>query len=155
MILEKKVSEILKLTKKTLCIAESCTGGLIANRLTNIPGSSQFLQAAIVAYSNDAKIKILKTDSALICKHGAVSEEVAMTLAQNAQKLFNTDFGLGVTGIAGPDGGSRAKPVGLVFIAAATKDETLCLKCQFQGTRQSIKKQAADQALKLLLEFLE
>lgn len=152
--IEEKVAEFLIRAKKTLAIAESCTGGLLANRLTNIPGSSHFLKCALVAYSNEAKIKLLKVPEAVLRKYGAVSAQVAISMAQGTRKLLKTDFGVGITGIAGPSGGTKAKPVGLTFIAVATNTETLCLECHFQGTRKSIKKQTTTQALQLLYEFL-
>jgi PncC family amidohydrolase len=152
--IEEKVAQSLITTKKTLAIAESCTGGLLANRLTNIPGSSNFLKFALIAYSNDAKIKLLKVPQEIIRKYGAVSTQVAVSMAQKARKSLKTDFGIGITGIAGPTGGTKAKPVGLTFIAVCTEAETLCLECHFQGSRKTIKTQAATQALRLLHEFL-
>ncbi|MBF0479251.1 MAG: CinA family protein [Candidatus Omnitrophica bacterium] len=154
MFLDRKVAEILIDTKKTLSLAESCTGGLVTNLLTNISGSSAFLKCSIIAYSNEAKIKILKVPVKIIKKHGAVSEETATIMAQNVRNLFKTDFGLAITGIAGPTGGTKTKPVGLTFIALSMDYGTLCLKCKFKGSRLEIKKQAAKQALVLLKEFL-
>jgi nicotinamide-nucleotide amidase len=154
MLIEEKVAKSLINTKKTLSIAESCTGGLLSNRLTNIPGSSDFLKLALVAYSNEAKIKFLKVPQATIRKHGAVSTQVAIAMAQGARKSLKTDFGIGITGIAGPGGGTKAKPVGLTFIAICTEIETLCLECVFVGSRKSIKTQAATRALRSLYEFL-
>ena len=152
--IEKEVAESLINTGKTLAIAESCTGGLLANRLTNVPGSSHFLKFALVAYSNEAKIKLLKVPQSIIRTNGAVSKQVAMSMAQKVRKSLKTDFGIGITGIAGPTGGTRSKPVGLTFIAVSTGIETLCLECRFRGTRKNIKNQAATQALRLLNEFL-
>ena len=152
--IEGKVAQSLIKAKKTLAIAESCTGGLLASRLTNIPGSSSFLKLALVTYSNEAKIKLLKIPQTTIRKHGAVSTQVAILMAQGARKSLKTDFGIGITGIAGPAGGTKTKPVGLTYITVCTKIETLCLECRFQGTRISIKTQAATQALRLLHEFL-
>lgn len=152
--IEEKVAESLTSTKKTLAIAESCTGGLLANRLTNIPGSSNFLKFALVTYSNEAKIKLLKVPQATIRTYGAVSTQVAISMAQQVQKSLKTDFGIGITGIAGPAGGTKRKPVGLTYIAVSTGIETLCLECRFEGSRASIKAQAATQALRLLQEFL-
>lgn len=154
MLIEERITNALINTGKTLAIGESCTGGLLANRLTNIPGSSKFLKFAIIAYSNEAKSTLLKVPLRMIRQHGAVSGQVAISMAQGARDIFNTDFGIGITGIAGPTGGSKSKPIGLTFIAVCTPKETLCLECQFQGTRKSIKTQAASQALRLLQEFL-
>ena len=151
---EQQIAHLLIDARKTLAIAESCTGGLLTNRLTNIPGSSDFLKLALVAYSNEAKTKILKIPQSTIRKYGAVSTQTAIALAKGIQKILKTDFGIGITGIAGPTGGTKTKPVGLVYIAVCTDMETLCLECQFRGTRTSIKSQAATQALRLLHEFL-
>ncbi|OGX37593.1 MAG: hypothetical protein A3C36_04755 [Omnitrophica WOR_2 bacterium RIFCSPHIGHO2_02_FULL_52_10] len=152
--LERKIGQKLIRSGKTLAIAESCTGGLLSNRLTNVPGSSQFLKLSIVAYSNAAKIKLLKVPKRLIRQNGAVSNQVAVALAKNVRKILKTDFGIGITGIAGPSGGSRLKPVGLTYIAVSTPFDTLCLECRFKGTRSFIKAQAVHQALRTLEEFL-
>ena len=152
--IEEKVAQLLINTKKTLAIAESCTGGSLTNRLTNIPGSSNFLKCALVTYSNEAKIKLLKVPETTIRQYGAVSTQVAISMAQQVRKSLKTDFGIGITGIAGPTGGTKAKPVGLTFITVSTGVETLCLECRFEGARTSIKTQAATQALRLLHEFL-
>lgn len=151
---EEKISQTLIDTKKTLSIAESCTGGLLSNRLTNIPGSSIFLKLSIVAYSNDAKTKLLKVPETTIKKNGAVSYQTAIAMAKGVRKILQTDFGIGITGIAGPTGGTKAKPIGLAFIAVSTPTENLCIECQFEGSRKSIKTQASTQALQLLSEFL-
>lgn len=149
-----KVAQELIHRRATVAVAESCTGGLLAHRLTNIPGSSRFFQLGIVAYSNEVKQRLLKVPAALLQKHGAVSPQVAIAMAEGIRKSQKTDFGIGITGIAGPDGGTKRKPIGLTYIAIKTKDETLCATCQFPGERASIKTQAATQALHLLLEFL-
>lgn len=152
--IEQKVAQSLIDKKRTLAIAESCTGGLLANRLTDIPGSSNFLKLALVAYSNEAKIKLLNVPRTTIRNYGAVSEHVAVAMAHGARKVLKTDFGIGITGIAGPTGWTRTKPVGLTYLAVCTKNEMLCLKCRFHGTRTNIKSRAATQALRLLYEFL-
>lgn len=154
MLIENTVARLLLTRKETIAIAESCTGGLLTHRLTNIPGSSGFLEAAVVAYSNEAKKRLLKIPSLMLRQHGAVSEETAQAMARSVRKIHKTDFGVGITGIAGPGGGSRAKPVGLTYIAVATAKETICLRCLFQGSRVRIKSQAATQGLKLLYRFL-
>lgn len=152
--IEKKVAISLIEQKQTLALAESCTGGLLGHRLTNIPGSSAFLKGGVVAYSNAAKSSLLKIPADFIKKHGAVSNPVAVAMAQGARKCLKADFGIGITGIAGPDGGSLRKPVGTVFIAISTQLEDLCLHCKFDGSRLGIKTKAASRAFKLLLEFL-
>lgn len=152
--LEKKVAALLTRHKKTVSVAESCTGGLLSNRLTHIPGSSIFFRLGLITYSNESKIQLLKIPSRILSTYGAVSEEVAILMAKAVRKLQKTDFGIGITGIAGPQGGTRKKPVGLTYIAISTDLETLCVKCCFEGNRIQIKTQATTQALNLLLEFL-
>ena len=152
--LEKKIAQKLIATGKTITIAESCTGGLLTHRLTNIPGSSAFLMASIISYSNTAKSKLLKIPASLIQKEGAVSPSVAGLMARNARKLFNTTLSVAITGIAGPTGGSPQKPVGLVFIAVQNRKHLLVDRNLFKGSRIQIKKQATDRALKLLFKFI-
>ena len=151
---EHKVAQSLIRTKQTLAVAESCTGGLLASRLTDIPGSSNFFKCGLVVYSNEAKIMLLKVPSSAIQKYGAVSRQVAIAMAKGVRKIFKTDFGIGITGIAGPAGATKKKPVGLMYIAVHTKHETLCAECLFKGSRISIKSQAVTQALRTILEFL-
>ena len=148
--LEQKVFKKFIQRAKTLAIAESCTGGLIGDRLTNIAGASAFFLLGIIAYDYAAKTKILGVPPALLKKHGAVSSPVASAMAQGVRKILKTDYGLGVTGIAGPGGATKTKPVGLVFIAVSTKQKTIVKKFLFKGTRLAIKKQAAQTALKML-----
>jgi len=150
--LERKLLKEFTLNAKTLAIAESCTGGLIGNRLTNIAGASAFFLLGVIAYDNAAKTKILGVPFALLKKHGAVSSPVAMKMAHGVRKILNTDYGLSVTGIAGPGGGSKKKPVGLVFIAVCSINKTIVRKFLFKGTRLAVKKQAAQAALKMLAE---
>ena len=151
---ELKVAQALTTQRKTLAIAESCTGGLLSHRLTNIPGSSNFLKFGLVAYSNDIKTGLLKVSPLLIKRHGAVSQPVAMAMAKGVRRLQKTDFGVGITGIAGPTGATKKKPVGLIYISISNNKETLCLEYRFRGNRTSIKSQATTQALRLLGEFL-
>ena len=148
--LEQKVFKKFTQRGQTLAIAESCTGGLIGDRLTNIAGASAFFLLGIIAYDNAAKTKILGVPSAFLKKHGTVSSTVASAMAQGVRKILKTDYGLSVTGIAGPGGGSKNKPVGLVFITVSTKQKTIVKKFLFKGTRLAIKNQAAQTALKML-----
>ncbi len=153
--IEEKIIRLMCQKHKTLATAESCTGGLLASRLTDVSGSSAAFKLGLVTYSNEAKTQLANVPKNLIEKKGAVSEEVAIALAQGTRSRYFTDLAVSITGIAGPTGGTRAKPVGLVYIAVATELETLCLKCQFPGTRLQIRRAATTQALKLLLEFVE
>lgn len=152
--IEKKIAELLIRKQKTLALAESCSGGLLADKLTNIPGSSKFLLFGVIAYSNEAKIKLLKVPKETIKKFGAVSKETAVAMAVGCRKILNADFGISITGIAGPGGATAEKPIGLTFIAVNDRIKTSCVKCLFKGTRISIKNQAANQALKMLEKFL-
>ena len=152
--LETKVAQRLIKSHKTLSIAESCSGGLLAHRLTNIPGSSKFFKLGIIAYSYESKQKLLKIPAVILKKYGAVSSQVVELLAQNVQNLSDTDFGIGITGIAGPGGATPRKPIGLVYIAISTKNEIFVKRCLFKGRRLEIKKQTADLALRLLLKQL-
>lgn len=148
--LEQKILKNFIFNKKTLAMAESCTGGLIGDRLTNMAGASAYFYLGIIAYDNAAKTKILKVPLSLLKKQGAVSAPVASVMAQNVRKILKTDYGLSVTGIAGPGGGSKNKPVGLVFMALSTKAKTTVKKFLFKGTRLAIKRQACQSALKML-----
>ncbi|HEX8649323.1 MAG TPA: competence/damage-inducible protein A [Pyrinomonadaceae bacterium] len=148
--MEEVVGLRLAVTGFTLALAESCTGGLIAQRLTEVPGSSVYFVEGVVAYSNDAKIRTLGVDPELIARHGAVSAEVAEAMAEGVRHRAETDFGLSVTGIAGPGGGTEEKPVGLVFIALADDAHTEHRKLQLPGDRHLIRWRASQAALDLL-----
>ena len=152
--LEEKIARILIKKKKTVAVAESCTGGLLAHRLTNIPGSSSFFKIGIITYSNESKIKLLNIPPRLIQRYGAVSAEVAVAMAQGAQKILKTDFGISITGIAGPNGATLQKPIGLTFVAVIHHEKIICAKFHLKGQRQNIKRQAATRALLLLNQFL-
>lgn len=137
--------------KLTVATAESCTGGLVANRITNVPGSSDVFREGFVTYSNEAKARLLGVHPALIKKHGAVSEPVAAAMAAGACERANADFALSLTGIAGPGGGTPKKPVGLVFIGLAQRGgETQVSRCNFPSDRLTFKQLASQRALDLL-----
>ncbi|MDP2939365.1 MAG: CinA family protein [Candidatus Omnitrophota bacterium] len=151
---EQKIAKLLKQKHKTISIAESCTGGLICHKLTNIPGSSRYFKLGIVAYSNQAKINLLNISENLIKTKGAVSKEACLLMAKNIRKIAKTDFGMAITGIAGPTGATATKPVGLVYIALAIAEKSIVKKFNFKGRRLSIKSLAAESALKLLEKML-
>lgn len=134
----------------TLAVAESCTGGLIAQRLTDVPGSSKYFMEGVVAYSNESKTRTLGVDPALILENGAVSAPVARAMAQGVRKRAKTDFGLSVTGIAGPGGGTEEKPVGLVYIALSDDVQTKHRELKIPGDRQLIRWRASQAALDIL-----
>jgi nicotinamide-nucleotide amidase len=149
--LETVVVTLLKERKETLATAESCTGGLIANQITNVSGASEVFLAGYVTYANSAKSDVLNVDSKLIDKHGAVSEAVARAMAEGARTRAASTYGLATTGIAGPTGGSDEKPVGTVYIALASGDsETVAKKFLFPTDRETFKQLAAQAALDLL-----
>jgi nicotinamide-nucleotide amidase len=152
--LEGKIGDLLKKKKWTLAVAESCTGGLIGHRLTNVSGSSEYFLEGAVTYSNTAKQIRLGVDPALIEAHGAVSEEVATAMAEGICQKSGSDFGLAVTGIAGPTGGTPDKPVGLTFIAVTGPQGTRCEKFRFHQDRVRNKERAAQAALNLFRLYL-
>jgi nicotinamide-nucleotide amidase len=148
--LEEVVVKLLVKRSQTLAVAESCTGGLLANRITNVPGASAVFLAGYVCYSNQAKIDMLNIEPQLIDKHGAVSEQVARALAEQARTSARSNYGLATTGVAGPGGGSPEKPVGTVYIALAAPDETIAKKLFFPTDRETFKQIATQAALELL-----
>lgn len=148
--LEDVVGGLLAERALTIAIAESCTGGLIADRITNTPGSSAYFERAVIAYSNESKIDELGVPAELIRAHGAVSEEVCKAMASGIRSRARTSIGLSTTGIAGPTGGTPEKPVGLVWIGYSDTEETLALKFQFGEDRRRVKERAAQAALELV-----
>lgn len=152
--LEEVVGKLLRLKKKTLAVAESCTGGLLGHRITNVPGSSDYFLQGVVAYSNEAKINLLGIPPDLIEKHGAVSSQVAKAMAQGIREKAQSSFGLAVTGIAGPAGGTPEKPVGLVYTALAWDRGSEVSKNLFLGSRDIIKFQSSQKALDMVRKHL-
>jgi nicotinamide-nucleotide amidase len=148
--LEAVVLRLLAERKKTLALAESCTGGCLAHRITNVPGASAVLLGGVVAYSNAAKQTFLGVRAETLAAHGAVSKAVACEMAEGARKRFGADFALGVTGLAGPAGGTKAKPVGTVFIALAGAFGTIVERKLNAYERGRFKQVTARQALTLL-----
>jgi nicotinamide-nucleotide amidase len=144
------VGEKLAQQKQTIAVAESCTGGFIAKLLTDIPGASRYFTYGWVTYINDAKISELGVPVDLIEKHGAVSEQVAQAMAQGARKRAGTTFAIGITGIAGPAGGSERKPVGLVYISIDSDNRCETKRFIFFGGRDTIRLRAAQTALNML-----
>jgi nicotinamide-nucleotide amidase len=153
--LEGVVGKLLSQKGLTLALAESCTGGLVANRVTNIPGSSDYFDRGIVSYSNKAKIEVLGVPSLLIESYGAVSEEVVRAMADGVRKLSNADLGVGISGIAGPGGGTREKPVGTVCIGISHRERgTFSKRFQFKGSREEIKLISSEVALDWIRKFV-
>ncbi len=152
--LEQAVMELLWAKGATVAVAESCTGGLIGHRLTEVPGSSRAMIGGVVAYSNELKVRLLGVPEAVLQEHGAVSEPTACAMAEGIRRLTGADYGIGTTGIAGPTGGTAEKPVGLVYIAVATPSGTRVREHRFLGRRSEIKWRASQAALVMLREEL-
>ncbi len=148
--LEASVVRLLTERKLTLALAESCTGGFIAHRLTNVPGASAVLWGGAVSYANEAKVKMLGVDPATLSAHGAVSEETACEMASGILRVSGADFALSVTGIAGPDGGTTEKPVGTVFIGLASREGVMAKKFLNRFDRETFKYVTSQQALEML-----
>jgi nicotinamide-nucleotide amidase len=153
--LEGLVGRGLKEQGLTLAVAESCTGGLICHRLTNIPGSSDYFLGGVVSYSNEAKMDLLRVPGETLARHGAVSAEAAQAMALGVREIFHTSVGLSVTGIAGPSGGSPGKPVGTVYLGLATPQGLETYYYLFHGTREEIKTLSAQTALDRLRRGLK
>ena len=153
--LEEVVVKLLRERNQTLALAESCTGGFLAHRVTNVPGASAVFLAGYVTYANEAKVEILRVDPALIAQHGAVSESVARAMAEGARQRAGASFALATTGVAGPDGGTKEKPVGTVFVAlAANGSATKISRFFFPDDRQTFKELATQFALDMLRRAL-
>ena len=152
--LENVVYSILKEKNLTLTTAESCTGGLIGSIITNVPGVSSYYKEGIVTYSNEAKMKYLGVKEETLKEFGAVSYETAKEMAEGALKNTGADIAVAVTGIAGPDGGTAEKKVGLVYISVADKDNTVVEKFQFTGDRQKVRRLAAKNAINMVRKKL-
>jgi len=153
--LEKIIGEVLKKRKKTLAVAESCTGGYIGHLITSIAGSSDYFNGGIIAYANEIKMNVLKVDAQILQENGAVSKEVAEQMAEGVRKRLKADFGISTTGIAGPAGGSSEKPVGTVWISVATKDTIISEKFNFGNNRERNIRRASLSALNMLRTVLE
>lgn len=152
---EEAIGRLLAPRGLTLVTAESCTGGLIAHRLTNVPGSSDYYLGGFVAYANEVKQAVLGVRRETLLAHGAVSEETAREMATGARLELAADLGLSVTGICGPSGGTPTKPVGLVYVALATADIVRCEQHVWQGDRLANKEQSAEAALQLVVAYLK
>ena len=154
----KKLSQIvvklLKSKKLKISFAESCTGGLLSSSITSISGSSKVFTLGLITYSNRAKINVLKVPKNIIIKHGAVSYETCLYMVKNLYKISKTNISVSITGIAGPKGGTKNKPVGLVYIGIKKANKTLIKKCQFKNKKRNyIQKATVNRALNLILSI--
>ena len=153
--LETQIGAILRRRNESLALAESCTGGLVSDRITDVPGSSAYFLGGIVAYAYQAKVDLLEVSWQTLNAHGAVSREVVLEMAEGARHALKADLAASVSGIAGPGGGTDAKPVGLVWIALVAPDGKWTREYRFTGEREEIKSLAADAVLRMILEYLE
>ncbi len=152
---ESTLNRLLTERGLTLAAAESCTGGLISARITDVAGSSVYFLAGLVTYSNEAKEKFLAVPGELIAAKGAVSAEVAGRMAEGVRRATGADLGISVTGIAGPDGGTDEKPVGTVYMGLSAEGASLVRRRKFEGDRAAVRQQTVDEALRLILDYLE
>ena len=152
--LSKKVVDLLKKKKLKISVAESCTGGLLASSITSVSGSSKIFTLGLVTYSNQAKIKILRVPKRIILKYGAVSNETCSSMVKNLSKISMTNISISITGVAGPKGGTKEKPVGLVFIGIKKGSKILLKKYLFKNKkRNSIQRATVNKALNLVLSI--
>jgi PncC family amidohydrolase len=152
--IEEDIGEELRKKGLSLSIAESCTGGLVSHKITNVPGSSDYYKGGVTVYDNEVKGKILHVTKRTLDEKGAVSTECAVEMAMGVRKLIDADVSIATTGIAGPSGGTPNKPVGLVYIALATKNHVYHEKYIFYKDREGNKREAADAALKMLKRYI-
>ena len=153
--IEEKLVQMLAEMGLTISTAESCTGGMLASRIIDISGASDVYSEGFITYSNEAKMKYLKVEDEILDSYGAVSKETALQMADGCRKETGSDVALVTTGIAGPGGGSAEKPVGLVYIGCAYKDEVISREFRFSGDRYDIRRQAVDEAIAIAVEMLE
>lgn len=152
---EEKLAALLLREQMTITTAESCTGGLLAGTLINVSGISAVYEEGYITYANKSKQKLLGVQAGTLEKYGAVSSQTAREMAEGAAKEAEADVAIAVTGIAGPDGGTAEKPVGLVYISCYVKGVTEILECHFSGDRSQIRRQSVEKALELALECVD
>jgi PncC family amidohydrolase len=153
--LEELLGDIFRQRKLTLAAAESCTGGLIADRITNVPGSSEYFYGAVVAYAYEAKVSLLNVSWDTLQAYGAVSRETVLEMARGARNALKTDIAVSVSGIAGPGGGMPDKPVGTTWIGLSTPEGDWARKFVWEGDRLQNKTYSAEAALQLILDYME
>ncbi len=154
MSLEETLGDLLRNQEKTIAVAESITGGLISDLITNVPGSSQYFLASIVSYSNESKVQLLGVRKETLQDFGAVSKETALEMAEGVRNRIGSDIGASVTGIAGPSGATEVKPVGLVYFCVSDGRKLSREREVFKGDRMEVKKQAAEHLLRKMIVFL-
>ncbi len=153
--LAEKLGETLRARSLTLCVAESCTGGMLGAAITAVAGSSDYFRGGVIAYANQVKSSLLGVSPATIETHGAVSAQCAREMAAGVKRLMGSDVSIAVSGVAGPGGGTPEKPVGLVYIGLCAGDDTMAHEEHFDGSRGDVRRRAVDRALQLLVDVLE
>jgi PncC family amidohydrolase len=152
---EFEIGKLLQQRDLKLALAESCTGGLIGDRITNVPGSSEYFAGGIVAYSYEAKVKTLGVSWDILNSVGAVSSETVLAMARGAKEMMDADVAISISGIAGPGGGTDEKPVGTVWVGLVAADGNWSQELHFEGDREQNKASSADAALQMLLDYLQ
>ena len=152
---EERIGILLREKGWRVAAAESCTGGLVGHRLTNVPGSSDYYQGSVTAYANAVKMRLLDVDEAILDEHGAVSAQTVTAMARGIRAALSAELGISISGIAGPGGGTEEKPVGLVWIGLSAPDFDEAREHLFEGDRLAVKEQAAEAALQMVIAFLE
>lgn len=148
------IAKLLSKKKKTISVAESCSGGLLSNFLTNVPGSSNYFKLGIVAYTNEAKVKLLNLPQKTLKKYGSISKQIAILMAKDIKRICKTDIAISTTGLLGPEG-REGKPVGLVYVGIVNGKKAYCKKFNFKGTRKENKQNTVKECLKLLKQTIE
>jgi PncC family amidohydrolase len=154
-VLARDIGKLLRDRGLTVAVAESCTGGRLGDKLTDISGSSDYFSGGVISYSNSAKVDLLDVHESSLILRGAVSDDVARQMAAGARNALHSKIGIGITGIAGPTGGSPKKPVGLVYICVSSDRGTYCTRNLFKGSRTQVKKQAVEKSLRMLAQFIK
>lgn len=154
-VLSKTIGKILIKKRMTIAVAESCTGGMIGGALTAVPGSSSYFMGGVIVYDNRVKRSVLRVPETTISRHGAVSRQTVAAMACGVRNLLKTDCAIAVSGVAGPGGGTKKKPAGLVYIAVAVQNVLKCFKRRFRGTRSGIRRHAVRESLCQLIRLLQ
>ncbi len=153
--IETVIGHMLARARRTVAFAESCTGGILSSRMTDVPGCSAYFLGGVVAYSDQAKERLLGVRHETLATHGSASEQTALEMARGVRRVFDADIGVGITGVAGPGGGTPEKPVGLVFIALSACEGEFCELHVWQGNRNSNRHDSGEASFRLIQRFLE
>ena len=153
--ISQRLGKILVKKSMTLAVAESCTGGMVGGVITAVPGSSRYFAGGVIAYDDRIKRRVLKVPRSLLRRHGAVSGQTVIAMARGVKRLFKTDCAIAVSGVAGPGGGTKEKPVGLVVIAGAVKNIVRVFEIRIKGNREQVRRKTVEESLKLLIGLME